>query len=95
MHRILGGLRLAGKLSRKKGGRLRYVLSENATLTIRLGKLGTQIRSGKAGEHTLKLSSRWAKKRPKRGKRYKLTVVATDAAGNASATKTLKLRVRR
>src|SRR3954453_20839222 len=77
---ILGGLRLVGKLSRKKGGKLRSVLSENARLTIRLGRLGTQKRSGKAGEHTLKLSGRWGKKRPRRGRRYKLAVVATDAA---------------
>jgi hypothetical protein len=74
--------------------RVRFRLSEAARVTVRVKRRGTRrarvIRiSGSAGANSARLG-----RRALRDGRYRLTVVATDAAGNSSARRTLRLRVR-
>jgi hypothetical protein len=56
----------------------------------RAGK--TLVRSSKAGKNKVKFSGRIAKKALKSGS-YRLTIVATDGAGNRSKAKRLKFRI--
>jgi hypothetical protein len=56
----------------------------------RAGK--TLVRTSKAGKNKVKFSGRIAKKALKRGS-YRLTIVATDAAGNKSKAKRLNFKI--
>jgi CSLREA domain-containing protein len=110
---------LSGKLSRTKGGRLGYTLSEDASLSVRLDRVvkgrrkggrcvsakrgkrctryvrvGVRKVAGSAGAHTARLGALWSGKRPRKG-RHRLTIVATDAAGNKVKAKTLTVQVSR
>ena len=83
---LVGGLRAGPR-------RVRFRLSEAARVTVRVKRRGTRrarvIRiSGSAGANSARLG-----RRALRDGRYRLTVVATDAAGNSSARRTLRLRV--
>jgi hypothetical protein len=52
----------------------------------------TLVRTSKAGKNRVKFTGRIARKALKRG-RYRLTIVATDAAGNASKARRLNFRI--
>ena len=84
---LVGGLRAGPR-------RVRFRLSEAARVTVRVKRRGTRrarvIRiSGSAGANSARLG-----RRALRDGRYRLTVVATDAAGNSSTRRSLRLRVR-
>jgi hypothetical protein len=80
-----------------RGTRFRYMLSENAKVTVKIlrrnGKsAGKLTRTAKKGANTLKFSGRIGSKALKRGS-YRAVITATDAAGNRSATRSVKFRV--
>jgi plastocyanin len=85
----------AGRKCRKRPTRVSFALSEAGRVRLSFKRKGGHspkplTRAAKAGVNRIKLST----KRVKVG-RYKLTIAATDAAGNRSARKTRKFRVRR
>ena len=77
---------------------LRFTLTEPGAVTITVArekprrKLGVLTTTGKAGANAFRFSGRVKGRRLGAG-RYVLTVVATDAAGNRSAPKVVKLRI--
>jgi hypothetical protein len=83
----------------KRGTRLRYTLSEDARVTVRLqrrvgGRHRTVVRlvrTAAAGANRLRLKS----KRSLRPGRYRAVLIATDAASNRSTPRVLRLRVTR
>jgi plastocyanin len=79
-----------------RGGAVRMRLSEAAKLTVRYVRAGgkahvvvTKTATGRAGQNTVAVA-RWM-----RPGRYRMSIVAVDAAGNASKAARLKLTVRR
>jgi hypothetical protein len=80
------------------GTKLRYTLSEAATVTIKIQKLktrrvvGTLTRSGAKGANTIKFSGRIGKRALRPG-RYRAVLTAADAAGNRSAPVHVSFRV--
>ena len=95
---VISGLRLRPALTARKGGRVQLTLSERSRVTLtftavdRKAKPRTVRRSFSAakGRNVLKIRARALKAR-----RYRLSVVAVDAAGNRSRTLTRTLTVRR
>jgi plastocyanin len=84
-----------GKRCHKRSTRVSFALSEAGRVRLSFKRKGGHspkpvTRAAKAGVNTIKLST----KRVKVG-RYKLSIRATDAAGNRSAAKTRRFRVRR
>ena len=72
-----------------RGKRVRFTLSEAATVTVRVG--GRRARKALAGgKRSLKLPS--FKRKPGR---YTVRVAATDSAGNRSAVKRVRLKVKK
>lgn len=91
-----GGRKCKRKQRRCKPRKTRvgFTLSEDASVRVTFDRSGGTdpqplVRDMSAGENEVRLSTR----RVPRG-RYELTVVATDAAGNASGPATAALRVR-
>jgi hypothetical protein len=89
----------------RRGTSFRYTLSEPARVTIRIERRKRKGRRGKkfvgagafaaaaiAGPNRRRFSGRIGKRRLKPG-RYRATLTATDAAGNASQPKRLSFRV--
>ena len=80
------------------GTKLRYALSEPATVAItierqRSGKgAGTLTRAGTAGPNAMPFTGRVGRRELRPGS-YRMRVVATDAAGNASTPATVRFRV--
>lgn len=68
---------------------VRFTLSEPASVRIAAGKKVAVTRAARAGANAIKLPTR----KLKRG-RVRLTLTATDAAGNASAPDRITVRVR-
>ena len=89
-----------------RGTRLRYVLSEPARVRVtikravrrnghtRYRRIGTLRRSGVAGANRIRFSGRIGRRALRAG-RYRAVIRATDAAGNRSAARTIRLRVAR
>lgn len=81
-----------------RGTTLRYRLSEKATVTVAITRsgrskvLGTLKHRSAAGAGHLAVSGRLHKKALRSG-RYRMTIRATDAAGNRSRTKRISFRV--
>jgi hypothetical protein len=94
----ISGLRLSG-LSARRGGFAAMTLSEAATVVLALRPVGRSGALGKAV--TLKFTARAGsnrlriKARRLRARRYRVTVVARDAAGNSSAALARRIIVRR
>lgn len=89
----LTGLRLGKGLTRRKGGTVRFTLSEAARVELRFtrGKRTVTLRvNGKAGANAVKIA-----KRKLSAARWRLTVVATDAAGNRATMAARRITVRR
>jgi FG-GAP-like repeat len=105
---VLSGLKLSRKRFKvgrkptarsaaKAGTKIRYRLSEAATVRLTIQRRGKKKkyvlrRKGKSGANSVAFSGRVGKKRLRAG-RYRLTVTATDAAGNVSAKRTLRFRI--
>ena len=103
----LGGVKLSGRTlcfkrvshrCTKQGAALAYTLDGKATVTLSVARraghpIASSDRAGVAGANTTRIGSRidGLKLRPRR---YILTVLATDAAGNRSAAVDLPFRVR-
>ncbi len=88
----LTGLRLGKGLTRRRGGTIRFTLSEAARVELRFtrGKRTVTLRvNGKAGANTVKVA-----RRKLAAARWTLTMLATDAAGNRAST-VRRLTVRR
>jgi hypothetical protein len=85
-------------LRARRGGKVKLALSEPAVVFLTFapsgrpkgGKKVVLVMQGAAGKNALKVA-----KRRLRARRYKLTAVALDAAGNSSKPVTLKLAVAR
>jgi hypothetical protein len=79
---------------RKVGKRCRKPTRRNRTRRrcTRFKRAGTLTRTGKVGKNRVKFSGRIGSKALKRGK-YRLTITATDPAGNKSKPKRLKFRI--
>jgi DNA-binding beta-propeller fold protein YncE len=85
-----------------RGARLRFRLSERATVTLtvrRIGRRGRLVRvpgrirlRSRAGTHTVGLTGRLGGRTLRPG-RYRLALVAVDAAGNRSKTRTVAFRI--
>jgi hypothetical protein len=92
--------RATGVTAARRGTRVRYSLSEPAAVTLRVQRLagrrartvGTLRRSGLAGANRVRFSGRIGRRRLAPG-RYRLTVRATDAAGNRSAARSRTFRI--
>lgn len=83
----------------RRGTRLRYTLSESARVKLvirRAGRrgrrVGTLSRSGAKGANAIRFSGRIGGRSLRAG-RYRATIVATDAAGNRSSPRTIRLRI--
>ena len=84
----------------RRGTSIRYGLSEPAKVTLRIEKLakgkrrtlGTLRRTGAAGANRVRFSGRIARRALRPG-RYRLTVRATDSAGNRSAARSAAFRI--
>lgn len=84
----------------RRGTAVRYSLSEPATVTLRIERLvkgkrrtaGALRRTGAAGANRVRFSGRIGRRALRPG-RYRLTVRATDAAGNRSAARSATFRV--
>jgi hypothetical protein len=72
---------------RGRGRTLRFRLSEDATVTVRRGQRVVAARTARAGQVAVRV--------PRGARGARLTLVAADAAGNASAPRTLRLRAKR
>ncbi len=82
----ISSLKVVGKLSAKRGGRVRFTLSEKATVTLRFTRRGsrkvvTRTVKAKAGTVTVKVRARSLRRT-----KYTVSVRATDTAGNVSKT---------
>lgn len=82
----LSALKVVGKLSARRGGRVRFTLSEKATVTLRFTRRGsrkvvTRTVKAKAGTVTVKVRARSLRRT-----KYTVSVRATDTAGNVSKT---------
>jgi hypothetical protein len=81
-----------------RGTAMRYRLSEPAAVTLRIQRIGarkpagTLRRSGAAGANRVALSGRVGRRALRVG-RYRLTVRATDAAGNRSTARAARFRI--
>jgi hypothetical protein len=83
-----------------RGTRLRYTLSEPARAIVRIKRarngryrtVATLRRSGAMGANTIRLTRRAG---ALRAGRYRAVITATDAAGNRSAARAIRLRVAR
>jgi hypothetical protein len=83
-----------------RGTRIRYTLSEPATVTLRFQRLrrgrrveaGTLRRAGRAGANRVAFSGRIGRRALRRGT-YRLIVTAVDAAGNRSQPRRTRFRV--
>ena len=87
--------RRSGRKCHKRPTRVSFAVSEAGRVRLAFKRKGGHSpkpvsRAAKAGVNTIKLTTRRV-----RVGRYKLTVTATDAAGNRSAPKTRRFRVRR
>lgn len=103
---VLSKVNLKGRLRARKGGTLGFSLSEAAKVEVvvarlvkRKGKtkarrLGTLSKAAAAGAGTIKLPKKIGGTRLRRGK-LRLTLTATDAAGNRSAAVRRQVRVKR
>ena len=104
---VLSGLRLSPKLfTARKGSRVTYRLSEQARLTLVLQRAARRnghtvftryaraSRAGTAGDNRMMLRRRLGARRLAPG-RYRLTLVARDAAANRSNTVSAKFTVKR
>ena len=87
---------------RKRGGTVRFTLSEPASVTITIQRrrtarrfvtLGSFKRSGKRGANRKAFAGKLAKRRLGPG-RYRARARATDAAGNRSKTRSVAFRVK-
>jgi hypothetical protein len=82
--------------ARSRGTRLRYRLSEAATVVVRIvhGKrtIGKLTRHAAAGANLLRFSGRLGRRALRPG-RYSAVVTATDAAGNKSRPQRVRFRV--
>ncbi len=95
---VITGLRLRPALTARTGGRVQLTLSERARVTLTFTTVDRRARprtvrrsfSAAKGRNVLKIRARALKAR-----RYRLSVVAVDAAGNRSRTLTRTLTVRR
>ena len=88
------------------GTRLRYILSERARVTVaikravrrgghvRLRTVASLTRDGAQGANTIRFSGRIGRRALRPG-RYRAVIRATDAAGNRSQPRTVRLRVKR
>jgi hypothetical protein len=94
----ISGLRFR-RLGARRGAVVSMTLSEAATVVLRLRPLGHARAAGKAVTLTFKAragSNRLRiKARRLRARRYRVTVVARDAAGNSSAALVRRITVRR
>ena len=81
-----------------RGTRVGYGLSEPATVTLRVQRVGarkpagTLRRTGRAGANRVGFSGRIGRRALRPG-RYRLTVHALDTAGNRSATRVARFRI--
>ena len=93
-----------GKAATRKGTSLRFRLSEAARVSVtihqkkrgRFRKRRTFSRDGKAGANKIAFSGRIkvrGKARNLKPGRYRITIKATDPAGNASGVKRRKIRI--
>lgn len=95
---VISGLRLRPALTARKGGRVQLTLSERSRVTLTFTAVDRKAQprtvrrgySAAKGRNVLKIRARALKAR-----RYRLSVVAVDAAGNRSRTLTRTLTVRR
>ena len=88
------------------GTRLRYILSERARVTVaikrvvkrggrvRLRTVGSLRRDGAQGANTIRFSGRIGRRALRPG-RYRAVIRATDAAGNRSQPRTVRLQIKR
>lgn len=93
----LTGLRVTRALTHRRGGTLRFRLSEPARVQLRFTRTVagrtrrvTLTVRGRAGMNTVKVA-----RRKLAAARWRLTAVATDAAGNRTTTRARAVRVRR
>jgi hypothetical protein len=96
--------RLSAKAKRtKRGGSVRFTVSEKATVTITIqrrrgrGKfatVGSFKRAAFAGANLKPFGAKLARRKLKPG-RYRVRARATDAAGNRSKTRSAAFRVKR
>jgi hypothetical protein len=89
-----------------RGTRLRYALSEPARVTVAIKRavkrdgrvryrtVGSLKRNGTSGANTIRFTGRIGKRALRAG-RYRAVIRATDAAGNRSAPRTIRLRITR
>ena len=86
-----------------RGTRLRYTLSEDASVVLKVQRVvsgrriryrgvGTLRRSGTGGPNRTRFTGRIGRRALRPG-RYRLVITATDAAGNRSAPKTTRFRI--
>jgi hypothetical protein len=94
---------LAARVAR--GTRLRYTLSENARVVLKIQRalsgrpmryrtVGTLRRTGVGGLNRMRFTGRIGRRALRPG-RYRVVIRATDAAGNRSSPKTARLRIAR
>jgi secreted trypsin-like serine protease len=91
---VISGLHLSKKkIKRKRGARLSFDVSEASAITVTIFKKNRRVATNplpaSSGHNSRKLSTR----KLKRG-RYKLRIVAIDAAGNSSRAVTISFKVR-
>ena len=87
---------------RRRGTRLRYSLSEPARVALRIKRarngryrtIATLTRRGAAGANTIRFTGRVGRRALRPG-RYRAVLTATDAAGNRSAPRAIRLRIAR
>ena len=88
-------LQSLGAKGKRRAVRVTFRLSENATVTIRVKRgnrtLKTVTKQLAAGERSLAVRSAKLRK----GRRYKVEVLARDASGNVSTLASKSLRIRR
>jgi hypothetical protein len=86
----------------KRGTSLRYTLSENARVALKIQRkgrtryrsVGTLRRAGAKGASRIRFSGRIGRRALRPG-RYRIVATAVDAAGNRSAPKVARLRILR
>ena len=82
----------------RRGTKIGYRLSEPARVTLRIQRIGTRRptgtlrRTGRAGANRVAFSGRIGRRALRPG-RYRLTVHATDAAGNRSTARAARFRI--
>jgi PKD domain len=88
-------LRIGKALARlsSSGGQIRFALTEPARVTLRFAsartgkRKGTLKLNGRAGLNTVRFAGRLSRRKTLKPGAYRLTVLATDAAGNRAAPK--------